>query len=200
MKKYLLVPLSALIVVGLLHQFSTQVYTQGLGNCDPNHDVKVDGEQFVTDINKRWVKAIIKAGSQNQGDACFEFTQDGDNGCYAVFGLGTDTAHAVKIGSGRDCKDISHVEFFAEDVEATPNPSPSASPSPPPSIDPSPSPSVDPSPTPDPTPSVSPIPSPSASPTPSSTPVTESVEKQQEKVMEEVRKENPELLGVVGFK
>lgn len=175
------------------------VFAQGLGNCDPSHDIKTENEPHtVSDISKRWIKAIIKAGSQNQGDACFEFTQDGTDECYVVTGLGTATASAVKVGEGRNCKDISHVEWFSD---PSPSPSPETSPSP------EPSPSVSPSPTPEPTPEVRPSPTatPSASPSPSPSPTqnptpTPSVEQQHQQMMEEVKKENGGVLPPIGFK
>jgi hypothetical protein len=199
MKKILLLILLLIILIGLLFRGIPQSQGMGLGNCDDSHDVKTDGESLVTDPNKIWVKAIIKAGSQNQGDACFTFTQDGNDGCYAVSGLGTDTAHATKIGEGRDCKDISHVEWFSENHSSSPTPEPSADPSP----EVSPTPEVTPSPiievTTDPSPIVTPSPEVLVSPSP--TPVTQKeVEKEVQKMIEEVKKEDPQLLGKVSFK
>lgn len=142
---------------------SSRASAQGLGNCG---EFTFKDEQFpfgFTLPNGIVKKLVIKAGSQNQGDACFEFIQDGDDGCYSVSGLGTASASATKIGEGPECKDISHVEFTGEDP--TPTPSPSASPS------------ATPSPTPDP------------SPSPTPTPETKIEDKPIEKQVEQVRQE-----------
>jgi hypothetical protein len=57
----------------------------------------------------------IKSGSPQQGEACYLFTEDGSDGCYEVSGLGTNIVTVERIGSGQDCKQISHIEFYADD-------------------------------------------------------------------------------------
>lgn len=214
-KTIVIVVLLTVIAFILVAKDADFASAQGLGNCDPSHNVKTESEPHtVSDISKIWVKAIIKAGSQNQGDACFEFVVDGDDGCYSVTGLGTATASATKIGSGKDCKDISHVEWFAEDINvpSTPTPEPSLDPSPSatpnstpsPSIDPTATPSATPSPTPQstPQPTSTPVASPTSTPQATSSPTTkvESVEVQQQRVIEEVTKENGGVMPQIGFK
>lgn len=164
----------------------SRVYAQGLGNCEDGWVEKDESPAFQFIGNPG--KVIIKAGSQNQGQACFEFTQDSTDGCYSVSGFGTGNVTVIKIGDGPDCKDISHTEWFGGDIIVTPSPSPSASAS----ASPSPSPSIDPSPAPSPSPLSTPLSTPS-SPTPS-------MEVQMQQVMEEVKREDPQLIGKVSFK
>jgi hypothetical protein len=208
MKKVLLFGVLLCLLMWLFARSVRVSQGQGLGNCTTGWTTKDEStDSLVTDAanDGHWVKAVIKAGSQNQGDACFTFTQDGDNGCYAVFGLGTDTAHASKIGEGSSCKDISHVEWFLEEPISSPSASPSASPT----IEPTATPSSLPSPlaTTEPTSTPSAIPTPSASVTPSPTPEVspipgenQPVEKQMEQMIEEVKKTDPQILGTMGLK
>lgn len=52
-------------------------------------------------ISKVWIKAST---------SCFSFTADGNDGCYSVSGIGTQTVNVEKIGVGTSCPDISHIE------------------------------------------------------------------------------------------
>lgn len=196
MLKILSLTICFLAVFTVMIALQNSVSAQGIGNCDSSYVVKTEKDPHViSDMSQKWIKAIIKAGSQNQGDACFSFTENITDGCYTVEGLGTATASAVKVGGGPACKDISHVEWFAEQ-RPTPEPSIDPSPSASPSATPSPTVTVSSEPTPTPEPSPSSIPS--LSLTPSVT--TESVEKQQERMIEEVKQENGGQLPSMGFK
>ncbi len=56
-------------------------------------------------------RVVIKAGLNRN----VVFTQDGDNGCYAVTGIGTQTAIATRSDEKKSpCYDISHVDFYTE--------------------------------------------------------------------------------------
>lgn len=190
--------ISLLSLILLIISLVTKVHAQGLGNCNTGWVFKAESEPFgVGMIHGSINKVIVKAGSQNQGDACFEFTADGDDGCYRVSGFGTDLVSVQKIGGGRDCKDISHVEFYAEEV-TTPTPEPSVDPSPTPSIDPSPSatPSASPTVSPEPSPMSTPSPVLLTSPQPTSTPT---VEQQTQIIHEELIKEYGKI-PEIGFK
>ncbi len=141
------------------------VYSVGLGNCQDGYVFKAESGPFTyTAPNGQTInQIIIKAGSQNQGDACFDFTLNGNDGCYEVSGFGTQTVTAVKIGSGRDCKDISHAEFYSGST-GTPTPTPT------PTVTPTPTPSDGEN---DPTPTPTPTPEPSVTPTVTPTPTPE---------------------------
>ena len=127
---------------------------------------------------------IVKAGNENSTpEPCKEVYPTNNYGsCYTVAISGNDVV-VTKIGSGPNCKDISHLEGTYVQASPTPSPSPSEDPSPTPEV--SPSPDVSPSPTPtdepnceelencedpSPTPEVSPSPDVSPSPTPTNTP------------------------------
>lgn len=188
-----------IIGLGVAIVLQTKVFAQGIGNCGsgflhkdesaPFGWTRLDGDMIIK-------KVIVKAGSQNQGDACFEFDQaPANDGCYEVLGLGTSTVTVIKVGEGRNCKDISHVEFYGD---LSPSPSPSLDPSPSATPSASPSPSIDPSPsaTPSASPSPSPSVSPSPSPLPSPTPEVKTPEQEHAVIMKELKEEHgtvPEL-------
>jgi hypothetical protein len=92
--------------------------------------------QVVTDV-------CIKAGTQADLPA--------GTGCYVVTGIGTPTVTVTRIGSGPECKEISHVDFFTG-PGPTPTPPPTPTPTPPPTPTPTPPPPPPPTPTPTPTP------------------------------------------------
>lgn len=48
-----------------------------------------------------WVKA---------SNVCTSYTQDTNDGCYEVLGIGTATVTVTKVGVGPACSDISHIE------------------------------------------------------------------------------------------
>lgn len=164
--------LSFILTGYLSTRFTTQVLAQGLGNCGA-YDVKIEHPPFSYTGNVSSV--TIKAGSQNQENACFTFTQDGDNGCYQVVGLHSGQLTVTKIGGGNECKDISHVELLLTLPSPTPSitPTPDVTPTATPGASISPIPSVIPSIVPTPEPSILPsiIPSQSPNPSPQNSPI-----------------------------
>lgn len=115
------------LVVGictLLSVPSLPAFAQGQGNClDPNATgyIKEDTGGTSVTINADAgfiIKSVtVKAGSdESTSDPCTTFTQNGTFACYAVSGLGTGSVTVTKVGSGPDCKDISHLEA----IEVTP--------------------------------------------------------------------------------
>lgn len=90
----------------------------------------------------------VKAGRET-------FLFPSESSCYAVEGLGTETATVTKIGSGRNCQDISHVVFTSGPPAPTPTATPTNTPVPEPTA----------------TPTNTPVPEPTSTPT--STPVPE---------------------------
>jgi len=98
---------------------------QGLGDCGSGYVEKTNSNGEIAEYNGTEVigSVYVKSGSQNQDDgSCYLFTEDGSNGCYAVSGLGTTSVTVTHVGTGPDCKEISHVEFYAAQVTATPPP------------------------------------------------------------------------------
>lgn len=119
---------------------SSEVSAQGQGNCGcgAGYELVEKDEHSPFDFwqkNALVSKAVVKAGSQNQGTACFETTDNGNfaNGCYKAEDMGKWwwTAKVKKIG-GSSCKDISHVEFCKVVPTATPTrtPTPTSTPTP----------------------------------------------------------------------
>lgn len=85
------------------------------GHCATDPFTKVESAPFTATAPEGYIisKLFVKAGSEQSGAGCFEYTANTNDGCYNVEGLGTQTATVTKIGSGSGCKDISHVEFIA---------------------------------------------------------------------------------------
>lgn len=119
---------------------------------------------------------IVKAGDEHSTDhPCVQINSNGSNGCYEVSGLGSTSVTVWKVGSGSDCKNISHVEFYAQGASLTPTIGPTFTPtptrhcpcgSPTPTVTETPTPTETPVPTPTATPEVTPTPGEELSPTP----------------------------------
>lgn len=108
----------------------------GKGNCYHGDEMVIKDETDPFEVNVgdgNLVKEVwIKAGSMNQDSdtfsACTLFTEDGNNGCYSVTGIGTQEAIVAKIGDGPNCKDISHIEVVDPPIEVEPVITPTAVP------------------------------------------------------------------------
>lgn len=101
---------------------------QGIGDCDGGYvhkDEFAENQTSFTYSSSFTINRVfIKAGSQNQGQACFGFLANGSDGCYQVSGLQSKVVTVSKVGSGPECKDISHVEFYYDTPCCTPPPQP----------------------------------------------------------------------------
>ncbi len=139
--------------------------SQGFVAKDEHSPFEYSGSEIITHVE-------IKAGSDQStgGNQCTTLSQNGNNGCYTASGLGTTNVTVSKIGSGNTCKDISHVEFYA-DPASTPTPTPVVTPTPTPTIIVTPSTTPTPVVTVTPTVTVTSTPSPVVTPTPTSEPV-----------------------------
>ena len=90
------------------------------GNCAPagGSVTKIENpgdEEVFTAPEGQVVDAVfIKAGRD-----CIEFTEDFTDDCYSVTGIGTQVVTVERIGSGRDCKEISHIEFVTSTTGTT---------------------------------------------------------------------------------
>jgi hypothetical protein len=110
-----------LIVAGMVVAvtlFLPQQPQQGQGNCRSNWVAKDESAPFEYDGDQIITKVIIKSGAN-----CITFGGNGDNGCYRVSGIGSTSVKVWRIGeAGPECQEISHVEFYAEQVEETATP------------------------------------------------------------------------------
>jgi hypothetical protein len=174
---------AALVSLAILWLSPLQVISAGQGNCESGYVYKDESSPFTYSGEQIINKVIVKAGSeQSTDDPCTEFTQDGNNGCYAVIGLGTTNVSVTKIGEGRNCKDISHVEFYSEGQAPTSTPTvtptltpkatntPTSTPTPTTKLTPTPTVKVTITPTGKPTATLTPTIKPSKTPTPTATP------------------------------
>lgn len=84
------------------------------------------------------------------------YTADFTNACYAVTGIGTSVVTVTRLGEGRECQGISHIDVTTSAPTPTPTPTPSATPTP----------------TPSPTPTTTPTPTPTAGTSTSETPLS----------------------------
>jgi len=159
--------LSLLVVLVASFVFATPVLsTHNTGHCGPSAYLEKDdnGAPFVSSgsnvISSVWIKA---------GQGCFEFTSDSTNGCYTVLGLGTVNVLVTGGGTGPNCQNISHVEFYGGSVTPTVTDSPTPTPTQEPSATPTDEPSVTPTETPTPTLTDEPSATPTETPTPTPT-------------------------------
>lgn len=89
---------------------------QGQGNCGEGFVSKDGSAPFEYDGDQNICKVFVKSGSQGQGDACYGFTfppASQSDGCYSVRGLGSTSVRVTGGGTSSECKEISHVEFYA---------------------------------------------------------------------------------------
>ncbi len=89
----------------------------GQGNCSTGWVAKDGNAPFEYDGSETIIKAIVKSG---QG--CFSLKIGSSNdGCYKAAGLGSTHVRVTRVGTpGPECQEISHVEFYAGQVEPTP--------------------------------------------------------------------------------
>lgn len=86
----------------------------GQGNClDGANKVEDPGDTLTINAPTGQIvgQVAIKAGSDNQEGGCFLYPPLTSGRCYTVSGLGTAVVRIERIGSGSDCKEISHVEW-----------------------------------------------------------------------------------------
>jgi hypothetical protein len=106
--------LSTMVSLGLVAAYvvAGPVAAQpGGGNClEGGTKLDFSAEEYT--INAP-AGSVVTAVSIKAGRDCLgPFTEDFNDGCYAVSGLGTATVTIERIGSGPTCKEISHVEFL----------------------------------------------------------------------------------------
>lgn len=81
------------------------------GSCSFGAKDETPPFEYTAPQNCTVCQVVIKAGLNRN----VTFTQDGDDGCYAVTGIGTQTAVAIRSGEEKPpCYDISHVDFHAD--------------------------------------------------------------------------------------
>jgi hypothetical protein len=116
--------LTTMVSMGLISAYvlAGPVAAQGQGTCiEGATKIENPGDPEVIMVPEGSVitQVAIKAGTE-----CFVFTTDGSDGCYSVSGLGTNEVTIDRIGSGRDCKEISHIEYVVGPGEEPPPPPP----------------------------------------------------------------------------
>lgn len=138
-------------LLGLTQNASAQVagaiVLNGQGDCNPNQDDKVEdpGDSSTYEAPEGYIitRVDIKAGSaqSTDGEQCTTFTSDGNDGCYSVSGIGTNQVSVDRVGTGTDCKEISHYEIeYGEAPTETPTNTPVPTDTPTPTPTPSPTP------------------------------------------------------------
>lgn len=80
----------------------------------------------------------LKAGNTQQHVL---YVVDLTNECYSIAGIGTSTVTVTRLGEGRECQGISHIDVLIEAPAATPTPTP-------PTLTPTPTPASTPTPIP----------------------------------------------------
>jgi hypothetical protein len=103
--------LTTMVSLGLLAAYvlAGPVAAQGQGTCiegGTKIDNPGDSEVIEAPAGSVITQVAIKAGRD-----CFFFPPLTSNDCYSVSGLGTSTVTITRIGSGPDCKEISHIEY-----------------------------------------------------------------------------------------
>jgi hypothetical protein len=119
----------ACFLVGLslsLFQFAGElaaVNAQGQGNCDTGWVEKDEQAPFAYNGQDIITSVYVKSG---QG--CFLLTMNNpSDGCYQAAGLGTNSVSVTQIGTpGPECQVISHVEYYADQVDPSPTPTDTA--------------------------------------------------------------------------
>jgi hypothetical protein len=114
------------IVLSLASSPSSAAETQGQGDCGTGYVLKDENAPFEYSGSEIITSVFIKAGSQTQGDPCTLFTYppgDQSNECYIVSGLGTSNVQVTdRADAPSSCHAVSHVEFYAGQVEPSPTP------------------------------------------------------------------------------
>jgi hypothetical protein len=111
--------LTTMVSLGLMAAYvlAGPVAAQGQGTCiEGGTKIENPGDSEVITADSPITQVAIKAGND-----CF-FVGDADfpSDCYSVSGIGTNTVTITRIGSGRDCKEISHIEYTTGPVEPPP--------------------------------------------------------------------------------
>lgn len=146
----ILLPLAVLRVAG------ADPIGGGHGACDGG-TVSIGGSADLVTYNagNNIIDGVcVKAGNTAQHDY---YTADVNTGCYAISGIGTSVVIVTRLGEGRECQGLSHIDVTtAPTPTSTPTPTPSATPTP----------------TPSPNPTTTPTPTPTASTSTSETPLS----------------------------
>ncbi|UCD40887.1 MAG: hypothetical protein JSV69_09840 [Chloroflexota bacterium] len=116
---------AACLLVGLILSVvhfagsSAAVNAQGQGNCDTGWVEKDEQAPFGYSGQEIITSVYVKSG-----EGCFLLTiNNPSDGCYQAIGLGTNNVSVTQIGTpGPDCQEISHVEFYATQVDPSPTP------------------------------------------------------------------------------
>jgi hypothetical protein len=116
--------LTTMVSLGLIAAYvlAGPVAAQGQGTCiEGGTKIENPGDSEVITAPEGSVitQVAIKAGRD-----CIFFPPATSNDCYSVEGVGTRTVTITRIGSGSDCKEISHIEYTIGPGEEPPPPPP----------------------------------------------------------------------------
>jgi hypothetical protein len=103
--------LTTMVSLGLTAAYvlAGPVAAQGQGTCIEGA-TKIDNPGDSEVITAPEGSVILQVGIK-AGRDCFLFPPLTSNDCYSVEGLGTSTVTITRIGSGPNCKEISHIEY-----------------------------------------------------------------------------------------
>jgi hypothetical protein len=107
--------LTTMVSLGLIAAYvlAGPVAAQGQGTCiEGAMKIENPGDSETITASSPITAVAIKAGRD-----CIVFPPATSDDCYTVSGLGTTSVTITRIGSGPDCKEISHIEFTTGPVE-----------------------------------------------------------------------------------
>lgn len=126
-------PITSIVIIGLMffaiNYLLPNQPMNGQGDCGTGYIAKDGSAPFEYSGDQNVCKVMVKAGSQGQGEACYGFKYPPANqsdGCYNVSGLGSSSVSVGGGGTSPECKEISHVEFYACEETNTPTSPPPA--------------------------------------------------------------------------
>ena len=131
------------------------VYTGTQSAADGGHGACDGGIVSIAPINDNL--ATYDAGGNTITGLCLKagntethtfIVKNVTTGCYTISGIGTSVVTVTRLGEGRECQAISHIDVLVSSFTPTPTPTPTPEPTPTPTPEPTPTPVADPTPTP----------------------------------------------------
>jgi hypothetical protein len=99
--------IAGMVVAMLLTIIQQPASAEEFSQCGTGFEIKLEGTgpfTYTTSAGKIISQITLKAGQE-----CVTFTSNGNDGCYNVSGLGSQTVSLTRVGDSKDCKEISHV-------------------------------------------------------------------------------------------
>jgi hypothetical protein len=123
-----LLGIASMLVAMLLSIAPQPAKADDFSPCGVGFEIKIEESGPITYTTSPG-KVISEVGIKS-GTGCFYFTEDGSDGCYQVFGIGTQTVNVQRIGSGSSCQAISHIIIYTTDKPKPTPPTPTDEPTP----------------------------------------------------------------------